>query len=395
MLKSQKLTIELSEKRERLNVLLEKSDLTDEEKQERETLTKRLIEIEPEIRAALTAEGVEERTDPGEDAELRALVSRADLGAIFESVLEHRATSGAEAEIQQHFQLAGNQIPLAMLRDEPETRAATAAPADTGRNQQPIIPGVFPQSAASFLGVDMPTVGVGDSVFPVLTTNAAVRTPAKGAAAAETDGSFSAEVLSPSRLQASFFYSREDRARFAGMAEALRQNLTDALSDALDKQVISGPNGLLTGTNLANHTVSALTSFATYMTNFAYGRVDGVFAPMASDLRIVVGAGTYGHMGGVYRNNSVDRTVLDRLMEVTGGIRVSAHVPAVNSNKQNAVIRRGLRRDMVAPIWEGVTLIPDEVTKAASGEIVITAVMLHAVKILRAAGFYKQQSQHA
>ena len=64
--------------------------------------------------------------------------------------------------------------------------------------------------------------------------------------------------------------------------------------------------------------------------------------------------------------NSVDRTALDRLMEITGGVRVSAHVPAEASDKQNAVIRRGMRRDMVAPIWEGITIIPDEVTKAGS-----------------------------
>ena len=50
---------------------------------------------------------------------------------------------------------------------------------------------------------------------------------------------------------------------------------------------------------------------------------------------------------------------------------------------------------MVAPIWEGVTLIPDEITKAGTGQIVVTAVMLHAVKIIRTAGFYKQQTQHA
>ena len=54
-----------------------------------------------------------------------------------------------------------------------------------------------------------------------------------------------------------------------------------------------------------------------------------------------------------------------------------------------------MRRDMVAPIWEGVTLIVDEVTKAANGQIMITAVMLHAIKLLRADGFHKQQSQHA
>ena len=54
-----------------------------------------------------------------------------------------------------------------------------------------------------------------------------------------------------------------------------------------------------------------------------------------------------------------------------------------------------MARDMVAPIWEGVTIIPDEITKAKSGQIVITAVMLHAVKILRTDGFYKQETQHA
>ena len=82
-------------------------------------------------------------------------------------------------------------------------------------------------------------------------------------------------------------------------------------------------------------------------------------------------------------------------MAVTGGVRVSAHVPAVAANKQNCVIRLGMRRDMVAPIWEGVEIIFDELTMAKTGEIVLTAVMLHAVKILRAAGFYKQQLQHA
>ena len=60
--------------------------------------------------------------------------------------------------------------------------------------------------------------------------------------------------------------------------------------------------------------------------------------------------------------------------------------------KQNAIVRRGMRKDMVAAIWDGITLIPDEITLAAKGQIiVITAVMLHAVKILRKAGFHKQE----
>ena len=242
----------------------------------------------------------------------------------------------------------------------------------------------------------MPTVGVGEAVYPVLTTSADAGTPAENAEQAETTGAFTADVLSPKRIQASFRYSREDRARFRGMGEALRMNLADALADALDEQVLAGTNGLFTGTNLANHNVNSVTTYANYRANFAYGRVDGTYASSVGDVRSVVGSATYAHASGVFRSdNAGDRAALEDLMSVTGGVKVSAHVPAVAGTKQNSVIRLGMRRDMVAPIWEGVTLIPDEVTKAANGQIVITAVMLHAVKILRAAGFHKQQTQHA
>ena len=144
----------------------------------------------------------------------------------------------------------------------------------------------------------MPTVPTGEHVFPVLSTNATVGTPAENAAQAETTGSFTADVLSPSRLQASFFYSREDRARFSGMSEALRMNLSDALADKLDSEIPNGGGGLFNGTNLANHNVSAVTSYASYRSNLGYGRVDGTFAAGIGDLRIVMGAATFRPRGG-------------------------------------------------------------------------------------------------
>ena len=278
--------------------------------------------------------------------------------------------------------------------DELETQAVTPAPANVGATQQSIVPWVFPMSAATFLMVDMPMVGVGEAVFPVLTSELSVGTPAENAEQADTTGSFSADALSPSRIQAAYSYSREDRARFAMMDAALRENLSMGLADGLDDQILSGTNGLFTGTNLADHNVSAVTTFDNYIGEYGYSRVDGRYASTTADIRVVMGSGTYAHAGSVYRNNSVDRTALDRLMDITSGIRVSAHVPAVSSKKQNAVIRLGSAMDAVAAVWEGVTIIPDEVTKAAAGQIVITAVVLHAVKILRTNGFYKQQSQH-
>ena len=160
---------------------------------------------------------------------------------------------------------------------------------------------------------------------------------------------------------------------------------------------MTGTNGLFTATNLPDNDVAAADTFDTYLSNLVWKQVEGRYAAMASDLRIVCGSGTFADLGSTYRNNSVDRSALDRLMELTGGVMVSAHVPAVDSNnRQDAVIMRGMSMTAVAPMWEGVTIIPDEVTKAANGQIVITAVMLYAVKILRtAAGLVKQGTQHS
>ena len=111
---------------------------------------------------------------------------------------------------------------------------------------------------------------------------------------------------------------------------------------------------------------------------------------------MVVGAATLKDLGQTYRNTTVDRSALDRLMELTSGVRVSAHVPGPTTNRQNAVIRRGMSTTAVAPVWEGVTIIPDEVTKAKAGQIVVTAVMLFAMKVLRTgAGLVKQGTDHS
>ena len=203
-------------------------------------------------------------------------------------------------------------------------------------------------------------------------------------------------MLSPSRIQASFFYSREDRARFAGMDSALRENLSAGLADGLDKEILSGTNGLFAGSNLTNHNVTTNDTFDSYLSNLVWNQVDGRYASMPSDLSMVIGAATLKDMGATYRNTSVDRSVLDRMMELVSGVRVSAHVPGPATNRQNVVIKRGGSTSVVAPIWEGVTVIPDEVTKAANGQIVITAVMLFAMKVLRTdGGLVKQQVDHS
>ena len=387
---SQKLTLRLSEIRTELAGLAGLDELDDAQRARIAELRNEMGDCELRYQAAVAGEDDGGAVETRQDPQRRELKTRSSVAEIYAATLEHRGTSGATAELQAELGLQANQIPLALI----ETRAVTPAPTNTGQTQAAIIPAVFPQSVGAFLGIDMPTVGTGDAVFPVMTSRATVHAPAAAAPAAETTGAFTAEVLQPSRLQAAFFYNREDRARFAGMDAALRMNLSDALSDALDLQILAGPNGLLTGTNLANNNVSAQTTFALYISQCGYSRVDGRFATTTGDVRTVMGAETYAHAGASYRDDTADWNALDQLARITAGVRVSAHVPAAASSKQNMLIRRGMRRDMVAPIWEGVTLIPDEITKAANGQIVLTAVMLYAAKIIRTDGFYKQQAQH-
>ena len=386
MTEKQKVEVRLSEVKKGLNELGSKPELSDEDRTQFEVLKKEYGDLEVRYQALTISEGEPEKVETKgtpEAIERRELEARCNVGSIFASVMEHRATEGAERELQTELGLSDNQIPLCLL----ETRAITPAPTNVGQDQATIVPAVFPMGAASFLGVDMPTVKVGEAVFPVLTNNTAAADVDAAGNVTETTGAFTAEILTPRRIQASFFYSREDRARFAGMDEALRMNLNDALSSGLDKYILTKTDlGLLDfGTD---PTPGSEETFATYRAAI-FGQVDGRYAMNAMDVCTLVGGATFAHMALEYRGNNADDSALDSLNRVSGGVRVSAHVPTKsNANVQQAVIARGKQyRHAVAPIWEGIQLIPDEVTKAAAGQIVITAVMLMNFKIIREAGF--------
>ena len=401
----QTLQLRASEIRSRLATIGGMDDLDAETRAEADTLGSEYADNETRQRALIVSgdgPGTPLETRTGEGREFRELLGRASVGQIFNVAVNGGETTGATAELQKHYGLEKRAVPLAMLIDklpddlELETRA-TAAPTNVGQNQQSIIPYVFPDSVSVFLGLDMPTVPTGDAVFPILTTAPTVGTPAEGVAATISDGTFEAEVLLPKRYQTFFTYTREDAARFEGMDMALRDNLSAGMASELDNQAISGTGGLLTGTVLANHNVTTETSYALYRSQFAYGRVDGRFASMVDQIRVVMGASTYEHAASQYRGNNDNTDALASLMAATGGVMVSNHVPAATGTpaKQNAIIRRGMRRDFVQPVWDSVLLIPDEITGANEGTIKVTAVGLFNQKLIRADGFYKQQTQHA
>ena len=390
-----KLQVRQSEIREKINTLLGNDKRSEEQDAELVKLTTEGQKIEPEIRAAIIAApdpGEAETVEAGdaETRELRQLTGRANAGAIILAVTEKRNSIGAELELQQHHKLAENQIPLDMLRVEQRAAGVTTAPTNVGTNQAEIVQPVFANGAGAYLGITRPSVAAGDAVYPVLATRPDVGGPHSDSTdVPETDSTFDSDLLAPERIQASSMYRRVDAARFPTMDSALRMALNSGLEERLDYEILRGVEGLLTGSKISNHNKTGETTHAQYLSQFCFGRVDGRYAAEQSDIKVLMGSGSYAHAGSTYQATP-HLSALDALMEKIP-VRVSAHVPAVASTKQNNIIRLGMRSDYIQPLWMGVTIIVDETSGSGKGEIEVTAVLLTNTKILRSSGFYKQQ----
>ena len=395
MLKSQTISLRMSEIRESLNSQAEDSPVEDREK-----LLNEYQDSERRYRAELSIEGLaDEKPLHHERRELR---ERASVSGIVSALLEQRATSGAERELQDHLKLSGNQIPLELL----ERRASTVstAPATGEPVSQTFVPAVFAMGLAAFLGISQPSVGAGENSYHVLTTNLTTSTPAASAAGANTAGAFTTKVLEPKRIQGALVLRREDRARLGpGLESSLRENLGDVLSSGLDTQLIIGAGGLAGSGGLANPTdPTADVDFAGYV-KLASSMVDGLYADSTESVRLLISSRTYQHALATYRAGTTsapatgNESALERLRSLVGGIRATSHIADSPTSGSGADIETviGARATsmihMVQPVWQGPSMIVDEVSRADEGELVITLVGLFAQSIVRAAGFSRQE----
>ena len=99
------------------------------------------------------------------------------------------------------------------------------------------------------------------------------------------------------------------------------------LEEALDAQALGGTDGLLTGTNLPNNNVNAVSTFALYLSGLLYGRVDGRYARTPGDVKMVVGSGTFTHASGAYKGNNSDESGVERLQEKSGASGLAPMFP--------------------------------------------------------------------
>ena len=416
MVESQKLTLRASEIRTRLSEIagLPDDGLTDEIRTETDTLTTEYQNVETRLRAALVAEDADrqaaELRGGGDDAdaetrELRSLQGRASLGRYLQGFADGEQLTGAERELAEARGLStsGNVLPFDALLPPPrpgaELRddAVTGAPASGNPvNQSAIIQRVFARSAVRRLGVLMPSVAVGVASYPVIASGQPGAFVAADGAVEAAAGVITPNTLAPVRLQARLQFRIEDAMVTAGLESGLADDLTMALGDRLDAQLIglgdANVRGFLATAahgGLADYADPGdVVTFAAAAMQAARG-VDGKYAGSESECSWVIGTASYQKMAALIQAND-STSATERLRRVLRDFMASANIPAAASNIQSGILAKlgaAGAVNAVCPIWEGLRLIRDEVTNAASGQIQITAIALHNFRILRADGF--------
>ena len=418
MTTSQKLQLRASEIRTRLAEIagLEDGAVTDEIRSESDKLTTEYRSVETQHRAALVSESAELRDAEisggadGPDAETRALMDlqgRVSFGRYLQGVANGEQLTGAERELAEHrgITTAGNWLPWdSLLGPAPsvELRADAVTPAPASGNpvnQAEILQRVFARGAVARLGVAMPSVGVGQASYPLIGTGQSAEFKAKDGAKEATEGAITPNALGPVRLQSRVQFRVEDAMTTMGLESALREDLSRAISDQLDAQVVGAGDPrvrgfLATSANggLADYADPAdVVTFAAAAEQAARG-VDGKYAGAESELSWVVGVSTYAKLASLIQSND-STSATERLRRLLADFMASANIPAVASTIQSGIIAKLGAADAgmnaVAPIWEGLRLVSDEVTNADKGQIQVTAIALHNFAVLRPAGFVR------
>lgn len=408
MTTSQKLTIRLSEIREKLNELLGIDARTDDQNTEMAALTTEAQKLEPELRAAIVVEGSEAAAADADapDAETRErqrVTAKARVGDFIKAFLDNAVLDGASAECRSAFGLTGYEIPLPLFEPRGgrprEVRAATPSPTATPVEESPVQPYVYARGHAAFLGIDLVSVGPGAHSFPALTTPTPSGPKAAGDNADETAAAFTAASQKAKRVTGSFRVRMEDLATFPQMEDALRRDAPLSLADRVDKQVVAGNNTApnLNGLSAQLTAVDDEDTVDTFalMAQKAAALIDGRYAAVLTEIRQLLGLATYTHAAGSLYTAGDAISVVAYLDSVTGGVRSAPTewIAAAASNVQGGIARLGMRPMCAASaLWGGVQLIRDPYTSAAAGEIIVTGVQLLSDVVVVHPGAYKATS---
>ena len=392
----QRLELRASEIRSRLNELsgIETGELTTENRSEIDNLSVEYADVERQKRAAILAGDVPETPEPepkgGEKREIADLLERAEIASYLRAAASGNPVSGAERELRQA--VLGDDsdemlMPVDMLlplSGELETRADASSDVASAiqHSQQNIIGRIFAETAGAYMGVQRPSVPVGETHYYALNGGASADLRSDGVSKDAEVATFTSKAVEPVRLTARYLWGIETTARIRGFEEALRADIRAVMGDKLDALALNGQDAvnnvspLIEGiisqlANPENPTIAA--TWDDYLSLYP-ARVDGKTSMDGSNVRLLVNADTYKHAHGLQIATSGE--LLGRELPA-GRFRASANMPATAATIATLLsYTASARVGFVQPVWRGITLIRDVYSKASEGQIALTAVML-------------------
>ena len=393
MTPTQKITMRLSQVRERLNEIsgLDGDAFTDEVRSESASLQSEYADLESRHRAAIIGESVPEiRHAETGDAEQRERVELRSTARLTNYILarsQGRLPSGAEAELNAAAGVNDGGIPLELWDvAKRETRAITDAPGTVGVNLDSIRPAVFSAAILPRLGVDMPRVSSGSFASATISTSQTASALAKSGEAMATAGAFTVTPVTPKRISARLELTIEDIAAVGqdNFESILRENLSLALSAALDNQGLNGdgqaPNLAGIFSRLTAPSDPGVTTDFDYVASIHAGGVDGLWATTLKDVAVLVGPATYQVASRMFQtatNYKGELSAAAYAMANTGGFWTNSRMPDAVSTIQQAILYRmgrsflnmgeGYSRTAVCPTWNEVS-IDDIYSGSAKGE---------------------------
>ena len=329
MLDSMRSNLKISEIREKLNQLLDIPADDADKLAERAKLQAELKESEVEYRKAVESEELEDQAAKARAAHdatpdkngLRALgpehrermeiTGRANVAQMFADIVDHRQARGAEAETQQAWGSAGDEIPMALIADELRTIDAPNDGSGTGRN----FGYVFGPSIADAANIVRPSVQPGQHVFPSFTSGAAASRPAIAAENSDQDPVMRGQILTPKRIQSNTNISIEDRARLPGMSAMVTAHLRAAVIAGLDAQALSDDDGFFdesSGPLTPQQDPGSATTWAEYSAMLT-GGVDGRHAVSPAAVTLIMNGKTFTDGDALFRGNMTSESAMERI----------------------------------------------------------------------------------
>ena len=399
MTNSQRLALRLSEIRQRLNTIaqLRGDELTDEVRQESETLRTEYQDTETQYRNAVIGEDTEvtisdrDSTD-SESVELRQLRMRVEVSNYFRHAVHGTKLDGVEGEFNSAVDSNFNRqsdasvvIPFELL----EVRADSVT--DTGDMdgstiQRPILHRLFGSPVSDALGITFNSVPAGMAEYPIITGGVSPAMVAEGAAKDAQTATIGSHVLKPKRLQGRYQFTAEMNAQIPSIETALRTDLTNAINDKMRDRIING-----SGANDVRGFMSAyakpagvenLAVFSDYVKLPALG-VDGIHASSEGEVSVVMGTEMYQQAAGLIQANSSE-SATDMLGRKSSMLVASSYIGDpetrnTHGGQQDYLLHSGVgsgRSDSVAALWGGVGLIRDPYSDANDAKINLTYFIL-------------------